>query len=517
MVGLGILCVVGFFSVSCLGRDCVEPYETAKKVEAHTKVDRALFEAWQKQGLPVPYVAADTVYVRRVYLSLAGRLPSDAEAKAFFADQSAGKYEKLVDTLLASENYVDYWSLKWCDALRVKSEFPINLWPNAVYVYHYRVCSFLKNNEPYDQFVRALLTASGSNFRVAEVNFYRAISEREPLPTAAAVAQTFMGIDFERLDPKAQTNMAAFFQNVTISKTQEWKEEIVYWKPGDVAQKLIFPNGTSKTAKAGEDYRALFADYLTAGKCPYFAKAAVNRVWYWLFYQSFYENPDDIHTPCLNEKVIDLLAEEFVASGYNFKSLVRAVANTAVMRASAIAMDTARSELALSYAAIYPLHRMDAEVVEDSIRDLTGTTFEYSSVIPEPFTFIPNQSRTVTLADGSISSQFLILFGRPARDSGLLQERNNHLNEKQLLYFYNSGDIYRRIGSIFQASDVRNLPPREKLEYIYWKFFARPPTDGEVKAFFAEYESIRDKRLKWRAFLDLCWSLLSSKEFLLVS
>lgn len=513
---LRVLFCVSLFCLSCFARDAIAPYETDKKVEAHTKVDRALFESWQKQGLPVPYAAADTVYARRLYLSLAGRLPSDAEAKAFFADQSADKYEKLVDTLLASEHYVDYWSLKWCDALRVKSEFPINLWPNAVYVYHYRVCSFLKNNEPYDQFVRALLTASGSNFRVAEVNFYRAISERAPLPIAAAVAQTFMGINLEGRAPQAQTNMAAFFQNVTIATTQEWKEEIVYWKPGDVAQKLVFPNGASKTAKAGEDYRAIFADYLTTGKCEYFAKAAVNRVWYWLFYQSFYENPDDITTPCLNEKVIELLAEDFVASGYDFKRLVRAVANTAVMRASAIALD-ARAELAIKYAALYPIHRMDAEVVEDSIRDLTGTTFEYSSVIPEPFTFIPNQSRTVTLADGSISSQFLILFGRPARDSGLLQERNNQLNEKQLLYFYNSGDIYRRIGSIFQASDVRDLPPREKLAHIYWKFFARPPTDEESKAFFAEYTAIRDKRLKWRAFLDLCWSLLSSKEFLLVS
>ena len=79
--------------------------------------------------------------------------------------------------------------MKWCDALRVKSEFPINLWPNAVYGYQRRIRTFLKKNEPYDAFVRALLTTSGSNFRAMEVNFYRAMAERSPDGIAQAVGR----------------------------------------------------------------------------------------------------------------------------------------------------------------------------------------------------------------------------------------------------------------------------------------------------------------------------------------
>ena len=83
--------------------------------------------------------ATPAVLVRRLFLDLAGRIPTVAEAKEFVNSKDASKRLKLVEKLLDADSFADYWSMRFCDILRVKSEFPINLWPNAVYVYHRRI------------------------------------------------------------------------------------------------------------------------------------------------------------------------------------------------------------------------------------------------------------------------------------------------------------------------------------------------------------------------------------------
>ena len=138
--------------------------------------------------------ATDCVMVRRMYLDLAGRIPTEREAKDYVRSSDPGKREALAMRLLASEDFVDYWTMRFCDILRVKSEFPINLWPNAVYVYHARIRSFVESGETWEHFGRALLTSQGSDFRDAEVNFFRATDRRNPEGWAEAVAQTFLGL-----------------------------------------------------------------------------------------------------------------------------------------------------------------------------------------------------------------------------------------------------------------------------------------------------------------------------------
>ena len=81
----------------------------------------------------------------------------------------------------------------------------------------------------------------------------------------------------------------------------------------------------------------------------------------------------------------------------------------------------------------------------DALCQITGTTEEYSSPIPEPFTFIPEDQRSIALADGSTSSSFLELFGRPARDTGLESERNNQPTAAQRLHLLNSSHIRTKI------------------------------------------------------------------------
>ena len=122
--------------------------------------------------------------------------------------------------------------MKWSDLLRVRSEFPINLWPNAVQAYHHWIRTCIKDNVPYDRFVREMLTASGSNFRVPQVNFYRALQSKEPPAIAQAVALTFMGVRPESWPKERWAGMGVFFSQITYKHTEEWKEEIICFLPG---------------------------------------------------------------------------------------------------------------------------------------------------------------------------------------------------------------------------------------------------------------------------------------------
>jgi hypothetical protein len=156
------------------------PYEGPTAPPPRTRIDELVLGQWTKQGLEPACLCSDAVFVRRVYLDVIGTLPTAAEARNFIQDQRPEKRRTLIDNLLAREEYATFWAMKWGDTLRIKAEFPVNLWPNAAQAYHRWVLSSLATNKPYDQFARELLTSSGSNFRVGPVNFYRAIQNRTP-------------------------------------------------------------------------------------------------------------------------------------------------------------------------------------------------------------------------------------------------------------------------------------------------------------------------------------------------
>ncbi len=133
------------------------------------------------------------MFLRRAWLDITGTLPTAQQAVEFLNSKVPNKRSLLIDQLLDREEYADYWAMKWSDLLRVKAEFPINLWPNAAQAYYHWIRDSVRDNKPYDQFVREMLTASGSNFRAAPVNFYRAMQNREPSGIAQTVALTLMG------------------------------------------------------------------------------------------------------------------------------------------------------------------------------------------------------------------------------------------------------------------------------------------------------------------------------------
>jgi len=137
--------------------------------------------------------------------------------------------------------------------------------------------------------------------------------------------------------------------------------------------------------------------------------------------------------------------------------------------------------------AVYPIRRLDAEVLIDAINDITGTSELYTSAIPEPFTYLPKGQPAVAIADGSITSPFLALFGRSARATGMSNERDNPMFASQWRHLLNSSHIQQKIeqGPGLEKLLIANRPPREILDDLYLTILSRYPTDEEVKTAMA--------------------------------
>jgi hypothetical protein len=514
------------------------------------RIDEIVFAKLGALGIK-PVLCSDAVFIRRAYLDLTGTLPSADEAKEFIQSPDANKRVDLVDRLLEHSAHVDYWAMKWCDILKVKAEFPVKVWPNAAQAYHRWVWESLAQNKRYDQFVRELLTSSGSNFRVGPVNFYRAIQDRTPEGIAAAVGLALMGTRTHAWPQDRRAGMAAFFSQVGYKPTSEWKEEVVFWDPlksaalpsstasgidavakavtatnqipGTLEQPLdpnpplavVFPDGVQATIPPDRDPREAFADWLIRPGNPWFARAIVNRTWAWVMGRGIIHEPDDIRddNPPGNPELLAYLEKELVAGRFDLKRLKRLIFTSNTYQFSSI--PRFKGPEARANFASYLLRRVEAEVLIDAVNNITGTSDLYTSAVPEPFSYIPNDMTAVELADGSVTSAFLTLFGRSSRSTGMEAERINELASPQWLHMLNSATIQNKLQN---GPKLRNLlssggKPGEIAERLYLTILSRLPTEDDLAAVQDYSKSGASKGRD--AWIDLAWTLVNSPEFLL--
>ena len=399
--------------------------------------------------------ASDFLMCRRLYVDICGRIPTRQEVEEYVGSKDSHKQEKLVDRLLDSEDYADFWAMRYCDILRVKSEFPINLWPNAVYVYHRRIRRSILDDEPWPDFARALLCARGSNFRVPESNFLRASAQHTPEALSIAASTTFL------MEPTDK--YAKYFSRVEIKKTKEWKEEIVCLKegPSDLVPER-------------------FMDELEGPLKAQFAATPVRRVYYWIYNSMPKTGPETE------------LVGVYKRNGFRLRPLLRHVFLSSAYKAGPI-----RGK--------FPARRLDAEVLDDAICSITGKVRSFESIAPEPFSFLPPNRKSVLVEDGSITSAFLMLFGRPARDTGMLEERKNEITAKQRIFLYNSGSMWEAMGNFAKDDTFSKMSHKAQIEELYMRFLARPPTKEEL--------DIVDPKGKSDA-RSVAWFLMNSYEFL---
>jgi hypothetical protein len=493
----------------------VRPYERETWATPANGVDTRVLAALQQAGVDPAHPCSDEVFIRRVYLDVTGTLPEPSAVRRFLLDPAPAKRATLIDALLQRDEFADYAALKWCDLLRVKAEFPINLWPNAAQAYHGWIRDAIQSNLPYDQFVRALLTSSGSNFRVPCVNFYRAVQGRQSDDLAQVVALSFMGTRLATWTPERRADLAVFFSRVAYKSSGEWKEEIVYPDLTATAPlPVVFPDGSKAVIAAGDDPRVAFADWLTKPDNPWLARAVVNRLWAWLLGRGIINEPDDIRpdNPPANPELLAYLAQQLVADKWDLRQIYRLILNSRTYQQSALPRSNRPEAEALC--ASYPVRRLDAEVLADALDWVGGTAQSFVSPIPEPFTYLPSDQRSVALPDGSITSPFLMRFGRPARDTGLESERSNTPSDAQQLYLLNSSEVQQQIiksPRLRAAAAAAGGDRAALIQEVYLTLLSRNPMPAEQAA--AEAYAQTPGLGPNDAATDLAWALINSAEF----
>jgi hypothetical protein len=493
---------------------------------ANNKIDELVYNRLKQMGVPPSGLSSDAVFLRRVYLDTIGLLPTADEGRAFYAkpDRAA-----LIDSLLARDEFNDFWSLKWGDLLRIKSEYPVRVWPKAVAVYYQWVHDSLQSNKPYDQFARELITGTGSNFRVAPANFVRAVPSHDARSLGESAALVFMGARIgcarchghpqEAWSLEEDLGLGAFFAKVNYKSTLEWKEEIVY---PDFRLNLKHPRtravvepqapgGAPVKVGAEEDPRGQFARWLTAPDNPWFAKNIVNRIWFWLLGRGIVQEPDDLRptNPPTNPELLAYLEHELTSHGYDLRHIYRLILNSRTYQLASEPNEfNARDATLFSH---YQVKRLTAEQMLDAVSQFTETSEKFRSIIPEPYSNWPTNYRATQISDGNTECNFLDLFGRPPRDTPYEAERINALSLKQTLYFLNSEQLEGKVSGSPHLKRILTKSDPDVLDDIYLTSLSRLPSAQEKQRLLRYLASKKSARPQ--AVQDVAWAVLNAKEF----
>ena len=443
---------------------------------------------------------SDEVFLRRAYLTVTGALPQWWEAKKFIDDANPNKREVLIDKLIESELGLKYMQMRWGDILRIKSEFPSNLWPNGVQAYNRWIYAHLLNNTPYDKMIRELLLSEGSNFRSPAANFYRGFQKRSPEVFYANINLLFLG------SRKYTDNGYLCFSQVKFKDTKEWKEEIVYvdyhydlpW------QKIVLADGTVLKLRPETDWREAYVNWLTSAGNRRFAEVLVNRMWFWVFGKGIVHEPDDWRedNKPSDPALLKSLTDYFVRNNFDMRKLLKKM----------LMSEQFHSKMAPE--GTYVPQRLPAEVIVDALASITGKWATYMSRVPEPFTYYPPQTRSTHLGDATVSSSELELFGKVSRDVSLESQRNNSITSRQLLYLMNSSELERRIrmsGSLQQAY-LNSEGFDDLVNNLTLRVLSRRATESEIKL-YKEYME-KNKMSLMDVAIDIIWMQMNSNEFL---
>lgn len=442
----------------------------------------------------------DEVFLRRAYLTTTGALPTPKECIDFLDSKDANKRESLVDKLLDSELSLKYMQMRWGDILRIKSEFPSNLWPNGVQAYNRWVYEQLLNNVPYDKMVQKLLLSEGSNFRAPAANFYRGFQKRSPQNFYANINLLFLG------NRNCSDNGHLCFSQIKFKDTKEWKEEIIYldFRKELPREVVSLSDGTMLKLQPNSDWREGYVKWLTSPNNRRFAEVLVNRMWYWVFGKGIVHEPDDWReeNKPSNPMLLKELTDFFVSHNYDMRALMKKILLSKEFNSKAAPEGS------------YVAQRLPAEVIIDALASVTGIWSSYHSRVPEPFTFYPPKTRATHLGDATVSSSELELFGKVSRDVSLESQRNNSLTSRQLLYLMNSSELEKRIrkSSVLQQLFLNSGDFSQLVDNITLLVLSRRATPQEI-TMYNEYMKTNALSLM-EAAVDIMWTQINSNEFL---
>lgn len=475
-----------------------------------SRIDDLVATKWERLRILPSELCSDEEFLRRVHLDLTGLPPSSDEIRTFIADptETQQKRAAVIDRLIGSEAFIEFWTNKWADLLQVNRKF---LGPEGSLAYRNWIRQAIAENKPYNEFVHEILTASGSNRAHPPASYYKVL--RHPDEIMENTTHLFLGIrfncnkchdhPFERWTQDQYYQTAAYFARTSLRRDPESGDATIGGTAVEGAKPLYeevyeAEQGEIKHARTGAEVAPAFpfevphaspqsgsrreqlAAWLTSANNPYFARSYANRLWAYLLGVGLIEPIDDIRAgnPPTNPELLDHLSETFVQNGFDVRQLMREICNSRTYQLS-IKPNRWNEDDTLNYARATP-RRLPAEVLFDTIHYVTGSTTQIPGV--------PRGTRAAALPDVGITTEdgFLQNLGQPVRESACECERSSELQLGPVMALVSGPTIGRAIADDENdlARLVARLPEDAKLvEELFLRVLGRRPSAMEIETF----------------------------------
>ena len=500
-------------------------------------IDELNLEQLETLQLPPSPRCDDEAFLRRATIDTIGRLPTSEERQQFLSEPETTRRDTLIERLLASDNFIDYWTYRWCDMLLINGT---RLRPVAVKAYYDWVRDAVRQNVPWDQMVREILTATGASDENGATNFYALHQSPEEMTENAC--QAFLGLSIgcakchnhplEKWTNDQYYGMANLFARV---RAKGWGGD---GRNGDglrtlyVASsgELIQPGNGKPQPPAPldaeplefddpRDRREVLAQWMTDPSNPYFARAITNRLWASFFGRGLVEQVDDLRlsNPASNEPLLTAAARYVKDSKFDLKQLMRAILRSETYQRSSVALEGNQSEE--KYHSRYYPRRLMAEVLLDSIDQVLGTATKFDEIAfpgadMQKTDFYKEGTRAIELYDASVNSYFLKTFGRNPREITCECERSDEPSMVQVLHLSNGETLNPKLANesnVIAGMMKAGLGNEAIVRQLFAAALSREPTVEELKSLLSVIEEYGDDRAT--ALQDAAWSILASTEF----
>ncbi|QDV24928.1 DUF1549 domain-containing protein [Aureliella helgolandensis] len=483
----------------------------------YNRIDELVATKWERMKLLPSEVCEDHVFLRRVYLDLVGLPPTGETLKAFLSDPrpSRTKRRDLIDSLIGSPDYVDHWTNKWADLLQVNSKF---IGSDGAKAFRDWIRHSIDTNQPYDEFAREILTASGSNKENPPASYYKIL--RDPDMIMENTTHLFLAVrfncnkchdhPFERWTQDQYYEMAAFFAQTALKEDPASEGKKLGGSAIDGAKPLYEevvedPQGQMLHIRTGKEVAPAFpydcefecdqdasrrdrlAAWITSPDNRYFAASFVNRLWGYMTGTGLITPLDDIRAgnPPTNPELLEHLTREFVDSDFDVEHIIRLICNSRTYQLS-IATHAWNAGDSINYSHA-KARRLPAEVLYDTVYRVTGAVSSIPGVEPG--------TRAASLPDVAVQLEdgFLNNLGRPVRESACECERSDDLQLGPIMALVSGPTIGKAISDPLCALPkmaATELTEDEMVREIYLRILCREASDEEVATVLKAAEDI---------------------------